>query len=201
MAYKIYLRVKSLLIPVLQIIGDCFYFRQYPRRRSETIASRACATQFLADRYSALKFARGEIVAAARCFAEIRRALPSSYRESRKAVSTVVFGPAVSLERSTPLMRPRHDSHAENKNISPPLARSEFLVPVNGDPACRGPVSAKYLRWTGFRMVFCLGSHVDHCALAERSPARRRARRENSRLQQCAKPPLNNAPEKLAVKV
>jgi len=54
-------------------------------------------------------------------FAEIRRALPRSYRESRKAVSTVVFGPAVSLERSTPLLR---GSHAENKNISPAACTS-----------------------------------------------------------------------------
>ena len=77
-------------------------------------------------------------------FAEIRRALPSSYRESRKAVSTVVFGPAVSLERSTPLMRPRHDSHAENKNISPrapqsfSLRRAEILRrgPAHGPCIC-----------------------------------------------------------------
>lgn len=113
------------------------------RRRSETIASQGRATQFLADRYSALKFAQGDSRGGA--FAEIRRALPSSYRESRKAVSTVVFGPAVSLERSTPLMRPRHDSHAENKNISPPRrsrAPSFSLLSESGDPALRGPVRA-----------------------------------------------------------
>jgi len=90
-------------------------------------------------------------------FAEIRRALPRSYRESRKAVSTVVFGPAVSLERSTPLLR---GSHAENKNISPAacsLARSfasfshrrawteSAQLPVDGGPS----IQDRGVTWTG----------------------------------------------------
>jgi len=115
-------------------------------------------------------------------FAEIRRALPSSYRESRKAVSTVVFGPAVSLERSTPLMRPRHDSHAENKNISPPLARSEFLAPESGDPAPWICTSCICLRvsspWISAILCSCMWITVHVIPPA---------RRENSRLQATAK--------------
>lgn len=151
-------------------VSDCrrlFLLSTISRRRSETIASRAHAAQFLADRYSALKSAarRGDSRGggARAAFAEIRRALPSSYRESRKAVSTVVFGPAVSLERSTPLMRPRHDSHAENKNISPPLARSEFLAPESGDPApwtpVRGPRVYLPTRVRRMRYLACIIHH------------------------------------------
>lgn len=125
-------------------------------------------------------------------FAEIRRALPSSYRESRKAVSTVVFGPAVSLERSTPLTRPRDTKHAENKNISPRLA-----VRARGERSW-----SRHMHINTDRSYPIDGSSDDTwIPFSGGDDERSRNRVAKFAFATMCEPPLNNAPEKLAAKV
>lgn len=97
-------------------------------------------------------------------------------------------------------MRPRHDSHAENKNISPPLARAEFLVPESGDPA---PWPADhvpvYVCPTDGISVFRRRLHVDAPRIAFSPPVA--ASRKFVAFTTMCKLLLNNAPEKLAAKV